>query len=257
MFPDPATGNTLLVVRPRRGGDVPGEVLGEEWGGIIVCDGWASYKAYRIQGRRAHIIREMRHASEKCKCVRCGRAPAAPRGICRRMRHCIGAHVRRTARQEAPQAAQADLCNGLQPQGLLCSRQVHGNARQGAAQPARVRQGSLHTAHKQCGRARLAGDGSAQEDTRRHQVGGHHGADGQPVLVCLDVEEPRNRLPPGDRKVRLGGADQVNTSKSITLYPGMEEQSGSSRVGATVSAADAAARFTGMAGGSVGAVGGG
>ena len=81
MFLDPATGSTLFVVRPGRGADAPGEVPGEGWGGTIVRGGWASYKSYRVQGRRARTIREMRHAPGECGCKRCGRAPAALRGI--------------------------------------------------------------------------------------------------------------------------------------------------------------------------------
>ena len=42
--------------------------------------------------------------------------------------------------------------------------------------------------------------------------------DGQLVLVRLDMEEPRNQLPPEDRKVRLGIADQVNTYHGIGCY---------------------------------------
>ncbi len=82
MFPDPATGNALSATRPGRGpGDVPVEVPGEEWNGIIICDGWAPYKACRMQGRRAYITREMRHAPGKCGCARCGRTHAALRWI--------------------------------------------------------------------------------------------------------------------------------------------------------------------------------
>ncbi|MDE0090442.1 MAG: IS66 family transposase [Thaumarchaeota archaeon] len=74
IFFDPATGNTLFVVRPGRGADVPREVLGEGWDGTLVCDGWTSYKRYRVQRCRAHITREMRHAAEKCGCRKCNGA---------------------------------------------------------------------------------------------------------------------------------------------------------------------------------------
>jgi transposase len=51
---------TLYAVRESRGSDVPEEVLGEDFDGIIVCDGWTAYPAFSSDLQRcwAHILRE-------------------------------------------------------------------------------------------------------------------------------------------------------------------------------------------------------
>src|SRR5699024_11830225 len=43
-----------------RGSDVPEEVLGEDFDGTIVCDGWTAYPAFsrNLQRCWAHILRE-------------------------------------------------------------------------------------------------------------------------------------------------------------------------------------------------------
>ena len=89
-FLDPATGSTLFVVRPGRGGGAPGEVPGEGWDGTMVRGGWAPYKPCRMQGRRARTIRKTCHAPGKCGCA-CAAASArmsgARRGRERRRLH--------------------------------------------------------------------------------------------------------------------------------------------------------------------------
>jgi transposase len=51
---------TLYAVRESRGSDVPEEVLGEDFDGTIVCDGWTAYPAFsrNLQRCWAHILRE-------------------------------------------------------------------------------------------------------------------------------------------------------------------------------------------------------
>jgi len=52
--------DTLIVVRKSRGKKVLEEVLGKNFKGVIVCDGWRSYPNYtdRIQRCWAHMLRE-------------------------------------------------------------------------------------------------------------------------------------------------------------------------------------------------------
>jgi transposase len=52
--------HTLYAVRASRGSDVPEEVLGEDFDGTIVCDGWTAYPAFSRDLQRcwAHILRE-------------------------------------------------------------------------------------------------------------------------------------------------------------------------------------------------------
>jgi transposase len=54
------TEHTLFAVRESRGHDVPAEVLGEDFAGTIVCDGWTAYPAFSdtLQRCWAHILRE-------------------------------------------------------------------------------------------------------------------------------------------------------------------------------------------------------
>ena len=52
--------HTLYAVRRGRGSAVPEEVLGEDFDGTIVCDGWTAYPAFsrNLQRCSAHILRE-------------------------------------------------------------------------------------------------------------------------------------------------------------------------------------------------------
>jgi transposase len=59
--------HTLYAVRESRGSDVPEEVLGEDFAGTIVCDGWTAYRAFSSNLQRcwAHILREAEDAADK------------------------------------------------------------------------------------------------------------------------------------------------------------------------------------------------
>ena len=52
--------HTLYAVRESRGSDVPAEVLGEDFAGTVVCDGWTAYPAFSTHLQRcwAHLLRE-------------------------------------------------------------------------------------------------------------------------------------------------------------------------------------------------------
>ena len=52
--------HTLYAVRESRGSDVPAEVLGEDFAGTIICDGWTAYPAFsrNLQRCWAHLLRE-------------------------------------------------------------------------------------------------------------------------------------------------------------------------------------------------------
>ncbi len=59
--------HTLYAVRESRGSDVPEEVLGEDFSGTVICDGWTAYPAFsdNLQRCWAHILREAEDAAEK------------------------------------------------------------------------------------------------------------------------------------------------------------------------------------------------
>ncbi|WP_434530227.1 IS66 family transposase (plasmid) [Haloarcula sp. NS06] len=59
--------HTLYAVRESRGSDVPAEVLGEDFAGTVICDGWTAYPAFsdNLQRCWAHILREAEDAAEK------------------------------------------------------------------------------------------------------------------------------------------------------------------------------------------------
>ncbi|ELY55804.1 hypothetical protein C492_15141 [Natronococcus jeotgali DSM 18795] len=52
--------HTLYAVRESRGSDVPAEVLGEDFAGTVICDGWTAYPAFSSNLQRcwAHLLRE-------------------------------------------------------------------------------------------------------------------------------------------------------------------------------------------------------
>jgi transposase len=57
---------TLFAVRKSRGKKVLREVLGGDYRGVVVCDGWRSYPNYteRLQRCWAHLLREARYLAE-------------------------------------------------------------------------------------------------------------------------------------------------------------------------------------------------
>ena len=59
--------HTLYAVRESRGSDVPAEVLGEDFAGTVICDGWTAYPAFsnNLQRCWAHILREAEEAAER------------------------------------------------------------------------------------------------------------------------------------------------------------------------------------------------
>ena len=62
------SGNDVLfVIRPSRGHDVLYEVLGKDYPGIVVCDGWRAYNLLRfavLQRCWAHLLREVEAVSD-------------------------------------------------------------------------------------------------------------------------------------------------------------------------------------------------
>ena len=65
IFYNPETGDAYIVIRPSRGSDVVKEVLGEEWPGWLVCDGWTAYNGYRKQRCWSHITTAIRHVAKR------------------------------------------------------------------------------------------------------------------------------------------------------------------------------------------------
>lgn len=55
----------LLVLRPSRGARVVEEILGKEYAGIVVCDGWSAYLRYSLQRCWAHLLRVADAAGEE------------------------------------------------------------------------------------------------------------------------------------------------------------------------------------------------
>ena len=60
-------GETLIAIRKSRGKKVLREVLGKDFKGVIVCDGWKSYASFtsRIQRCWAHLLREAECLAER------------------------------------------------------------------------------------------------------------------------------------------------------------------------------------------------
>ena len=65
IFFNPRTGKTLYVIRESRGKDVIREVLGGDWKGTIMCDGWIVYKGYNIQVLGLYITRDQRSRAQE------------------------------------------------------------------------------------------------------------------------------------------------------------------------------------------------
>ena len=65
--------HTLYAVRESRGSDVPEEVLGEDFTGTVVCDGWIAYPAFsdnlqrvgRISFEKLKMLRESRKKAKR------------------------------------------------------------------------------------------------------------------------------------------------------------------------------------------------
>jgi len=59
--------DTLVVVRKTRGKKVIEEVLGKQFQGTIVCDGWRSYPSFtsKIQRCWSHLLREAKYCAER------------------------------------------------------------------------------------------------------------------------------------------------------------------------------------------------
>jgi len=58
-------GDVLLVIRPSRGASVVEEILGKEYGGTVVCDGWTAYLGYSLQRCWAHLLRIAKAAGKE------------------------------------------------------------------------------------------------------------------------------------------------------------------------------------------------
>jgi len=58
-------GDTLLALRPSRGAGVVKEILGEDYPGTVVCDGWSAYSGYSLQRCWAHLLRVAKAAGEE------------------------------------------------------------------------------------------------------------------------------------------------------------------------------------------------
>jgi transposase len=58
---------TLVAIRKSRGKKVLNEILGEDFKGVIVCDGWKSYPNFtrHIQRCWAHLLREAKYLAER------------------------------------------------------------------------------------------------------------------------------------------------------------------------------------------------
>jgi transposase len=58
-------GDVLLVIRPSRGASVVEEILGTEYAGTVVCDGWTAYLGYSLQRCWAHLLRIAKAAGKE------------------------------------------------------------------------------------------------------------------------------------------------------------------------------------------------
>ena len=67
VFLDPLSGRVCYTISEKRNSDAPVDVLGPDWDGVLVCDGWTSYGRYVKQRCWAHLIRELEVLSLKKK----------------------------------------------------------------------------------------------------------------------------------------------------------------------------------------------
>jgi hypothetical protein len=58
-------GDVPLVLRPSRGAGVVEEILGKEYRGTVVCDGWTAYLGYSLQRCWAHLLRVAKARAEE------------------------------------------------------------------------------------------------------------------------------------------------------------------------------------------------
>jgi transposase len=58
-------GDVLLVIRPSRGAGVVEVILGKEYEGTVVCDGWTAYLGYSLQRCWAHLLRIAKAAGKE------------------------------------------------------------------------------------------------------------------------------------------------------------------------------------------------
>lgn len=56
VFFDPVSGEVYYTIQNSRSSKVLHQILGKNWPGIIVCDGWSAYNGYRKQRCWAHIL---------------------------------------------------------------------------------------------------------------------------------------------------------------------------------------------------------
>ena len=64
-FFDPKNGRSMFTIKKSRGRDVPREILGDNWNGILVADGWCACSRYVVQRCMAHLIRDVRNIADK------------------------------------------------------------------------------------------------------------------------------------------------------------------------------------------------
>ena len=58
----------VFAIRKSRGNDVLKEILGEDYDGVVCCDGWTAYTTYsnNLQRCWAHLLREAKDLAVKC-----------------------------------------------------------------------------------------------------------------------------------------------------------------------------------------------
>ena len=56
VFFDPISGEVYYTIQNSRSSKVLHQILGKNWPGIIVCDGWSAYNGYRKQWCWTHIL---------------------------------------------------------------------------------------------------------------------------------------------------------------------------------------------------------
>jgi len=92
-----SAGATIYLIRPSRGHEIPEEILGPDWDGTMVHDGWSPYDFFdkaQHQQCLSHLLRRAHNLMEKAA----GRAKAFPRKIQKLLKDALALRDRRDER---------------------------------------------------------------------------------------------------------------------------------------------------------------
>lgn len=92
---------TVYLIRPSRGGDVPEELLGRDYAGMMTHDGWTPYDGFTSATHQQclrHLLNRCKELLEQAR----GRARLFPERLARLLRQSLGLRDRRDAARVSP-----------------------------------------------------------------------------------------------------------------------------------------------------------